>query len=221
MSLTVIKLASILGAISLLLTNCSRYKESVHKVLSPPYYPKNFKQNKTISNSINRVLVLPVSYHEEGHDFLDRLDIAVFEFFKRMGVAETIRVSRSYMSNKFGFESIPHYQLLPHHFLSLLQDEYQGDAILFTHVSAYDPYKPIAIDLNAKLVSIDGTENIWAFDESFDSGHLSVKMGAIRHQEKYGGQNYPIYNGDSVLQSPHRFAKYAIFTMFKTLPKKL
>ena len=221
MSLTAIRLASILGATFLFLTNCSRHRESVQKVLSPSYFPKNFKQISTFSSSINRVLVLPVSYDTNGHDFLDRLDLAVFEFFKRSGVAETIRVPRSYMLSKFGFESIPHYQVMPYNFLSELQNEYQGGAVLFIHVSAYDPYKPIAIDLSARLVSMEGVKNIWAFDESFDSGHLSVKLGAIRHQEKYGGQTYPIYDGNSVLQSPHRFAKYAIFTMFKTLPKRL
>ena len=219
MILTAIKLASTLAVILLPLTSCSKHRESAQKILSPSYYPKNFKRINTTAIVFKRVLVLPVSYDEKGHDFLDELDLVVFQFFKRSGIAETIRIPRSLLLSKFGFESISHYQALPHDFLSSLKTEYQGDAILFTHLSSYDPYKPIAIGLNARLVSVDDMKNIWAFDESFDSGQLGVKMGAIRHQESNGGQSYPVYNGNSVLQSPHRFAKYAIYTMFRTLPK--
>ena len=101
-----------------------------------------------------------------------------------------------------------------------MREVYDADAVLFTEITHFRPYRPIAIGVRSSLVDLESGQVIWAFDDLFDSGEPSVSAGAKRFHLAHSRNVYPLHSAEVVLQSPTFFSKYVAYEMFMTLPER-
>ena len=95
------------------------------------------------------------------------------------------------------------------------------DGIVFTDLTHYSPYRPLAIGVRAKLVDAASGEVRWAFDYIFDSGTPAIALAAKTYQTRYNGDNLPLAgDGGTVLISPTRFARFVANQTYVSLNKK-
>lgn len=203
-------------SVLILSTSCSRHQDTIGRVVTPSYQPENHMTNTASLREVTRVIVLPVHYYQGTQEYMSDINNIVFRSLTKQNLFACIPVLPADMREMFTQESFSSYEALPAHFFTALLQKYDADAILFTELTVFDPYKPISVGLRSSLVGMDG-QMLWLFDDVFNSGQADVKYGALRYQEKFGQQRYPITDGYSALQSPNRFTSYAVNTMFSTI----
>lgn len=186
----------------------------------PSYEPVNVHRADTLPPGIRRVVLLPVWHEAAGADYLRSVDSQLASELTRKNLFEVIAVNRVQLSRLFSAEQLASFDVLPHDFLSRLKGTYDADAVLLVDLTRFDPYQPMSVGLRAKLIQIETTQMLWAFDDLFDSGNPTVAMGARRFQAATDRKMYPLDNSGTVLQSPERFLKYVTHTMFGTLPPR-
>ena len=94
------------------------------------------------------------------------------------------------------------------------------DAVLFVDPTAYQPYRPIALGIRAKLATIGDHRLVWSFDEVFFASNPAVDNAVRRFYIDSGGGPMPLDMTAAALQSPTKFAAYAADAAFKTLPPR-
>lgn len=80
------------------------------------------------------------------------------------------------------------------------------------------PYPPQRIAMRMVLFAPGASEVLWAADEQFDAGHPSVARGARRYGNRRLQRGFPNRAGELVLLSPENFTRYALDSLFQTLP---
>lgn len=89
---------------------------------------------------------------------------------------------------------------------------------MFTDITHYRPYQPIAIGVRAKLVEVQQGTILWAFDYVFDSGNPKIAEDAKRYYITNSRKEQHVgFEARGVLQSPARFAKYAASETYRSL----
>ena len=112
---------------------------------------------------------------------------------------------------------------LPQNFLSTIKQETGCDAILFSRLTRYHAYPPMAVGWNLKLVDATDGQVWWAADEMFDLADPRVVTSARRYQlehQKYYQANPELADSRTALVSPRRLAAYSAATLFATLPER-
>lgn len=188
----------------------------------PFFTPTNVRGVDRLPATLRRVAVLPAaglsSIPEES---LTRLDQALIGELNRTARAEAVPVSRDVLARLSGARQLEATEALPHDLLSKLRTYTQADAVLFTDITTYSPYPPLALGLRARLVDLTSGEILWAFDNLFDTTHPAVVNAARRHYLNTS----PAAPGSAdlsstVLQNPTRFGAYVGAAMFSTLPPR-
>jgi hypothetical protein len=131
-----------------------------------------------------------------------------------------VPLSRPACARLTGARAIRSVETLPHDFLTRLVADYAADAVLFTDVTTYSPYPPLALGLRAKLVRTDNGSILWSFDTIFSATDTSVVNAARRHWLDTAPSGTPADFSITALQSPQRFAAYAASAAFATLPPR-
>jgi len=97
-------------------------------------------------------------------------------------------------------------------------EEYDVDGVLFTDVTHYSPYRPIAIGVRCKLVDVHTGIQRWVFDHLFDSGAPAVAVAAKQFAEEQDSEQLPIpSDGAGILDSPSEFGKYVAHETYRSL----
>jgi hypothetical protein len=164
---------------------------------------------------------MPISYHAPSEGSLDELDAALTQELARTSLFELVPISRQTLDSHFGRRQFSSVEVLPDALLATLRTDYGVDGILFTDLTSYRPYQPIAIGLRSKLIDAHSGQVRWAFDHLFDAGNLETVRAAEGY---YLATNPPppviepkYYSGAAVLQSPSRFTKYVAWEAFRSL----
>jgi hypothetical protein len=92
---------------------------------------------------------------------------------------------------------------------------------MIVEISQLKGYEPISIGIKSRLVGIGDGETYWACDEVFDAAMPQVYAGAKTFEagtleETVRGAK--LSAAPTIELSPTKFAKYASYTLFKTLP---
>lgn len=169
---------------------------------------------------IRRIAVLPVYSHAIEPSFLEKLDAVILAEVNQQILAETVPVSQKVMQKLFQKHAFNSTSFLPNNLFSEIYERYHVDAILFVDITHYNAYRPISMGIRSKLVEVRNGDILWSFDNIFDSGNPHVAVAARRYQKSHDRSAYPLNTGESVLQSPQRFAKYVAHETFMTLPSR-
>ena len=180
------------------------------------YRPDNvFTYPPKLALNVQRVAVLPLAAETAGKRFAGRVRRAL------TGAVGTARQNQKIRGGGRGRRQNcaaapagrtgPAGKHLPADFLAFLRREYGCDAVLFTELTAYRAYAPLAVGWRLKLVDAGSGQIIWSADELFDAAHPGVGRAAQRFEshwpvlpfvypEKLGGDQFapavrPLFGG--------------------------
>lgn len=206
-----------------MLSGCATARHPIAS-LKPRYHPDNvFCYSPVLPADIKRVAVLPLFCTtdrpdlEDGCEILNPILQAELIKTKRF---EVIPVNRQTLRNCTGRAGWAGTEALPRDFFSSLRQVYGCDAVLFSQLTVFRPYAPLAVGWRMKLVDARTHRTLWAADELFDAGQLLVQNGASHYQ--WTQQSTPNDQSDNwlVQNSPRRFGQYTAAQVVATLPKR-
>jgi len=175
-----------------------------------------------VAGDLTRVAVLPLSGDVQPAEALREMDKTFHAEFNKPQVFEGVQIQRQEMEEIIHQDQISSVEPIPQELLRALEEKYGAEAVLFTDITYYRPYRPISISVRTKLVSLKTNEVLWAIDANFDSAEPGV-AAAARAFSKLTEQNPVILkasDSSGVLLSPQRFARFVAREIFATLPKR-
>ena len=206
-----------------LLQGC-RHTNSSRVVLSPGYSASNVHEaHRKLAADIRRVAVLPSTCDttdanlQSGREILETI---LREELGKTKKFEVIIVSPEQLKEWTGRKSWAAEDVLPTTLLPTLREKLDCDVVLFSRVTQFRAYPPLAVGLSLKLVVASDAEQLWALDEVFDAGEPSVAVGARRFQQARDPMPAALADSRGILVSPSGFVRYAANTAFGTLPSR-
>ena len=198
---------------------------SLHAGLSQPaYLPDNvFAYPAKLPLNLQRVAVLPLAVSADTGDLVagsTTLTPVVWEQLIATKKFETIAVKADFLRSCTGRLAWAGTEALPPDFFDSLRREYACDAVLFTELTTYRAYAPLAVGWRFKLVDVHTGQIIWATDEIFDAAQPAVAKAARRFA---GEKPFWVFLGlgDRVqLDSPRQFGRYSAAALLATLPER-
>lgn len=199
--------------------------ESAPSALDPawrgPFFtPANVARDDRLPADMRRVVLLPVCVGALAPvETATALDAALFAALQRQQRFEVVALTRAECRRLFGAEEFSSTAALPHGFLDKIARTCAADGIVFTDLTVFRAYRPLALGLRAKLATAAEVRLVWSFDELFPADDPAVANSA-RHYCLQGDRPAPFDLSTTALQSPARFAAYAADAMFATLPPR-
>lgn len=186
--------------------------------VGPFYQPNNVSHDATLGG-IRRVVLLPINGDNAvSEDSAVDLDPVFQHALQLQNRFEIVTLSRTECLRRFGHTSVSSAAALPHDFLTTLKRVFAADAVLFVDITVYHAYHPLSLGIRSKLVTIDGVRLVWTFDNVYSADNPLVASGARHFFLESEHQGVPGDLTPAILESPSRFATYAAFTTFATLP---
>lgn len=193
-------------------------------VVGPGYQPKNVYQTFDIlSVSLRRVAVLPPTSDSQPADLqsgLETLTPVLIEELGRTAKFEVVTISPEQLRAWTGRSHWRAEEKLPADFLKKLRQELDCDGVLFSRLTQYRAYPPLAVGYSFKLAELATTELVWAVDEVFDANDPRVVNSARRYQLGREQLPWQLSDSRSILNSPSGFGRYAASSAFQTLPMR-
>lgn len=199
------------------------------RVSGPDYEPANVHRPPAgMPEQIRRVAVLPLvsdargAQAEAGTEIMQ--SVLVTEMV-RAGAFEIVAVSADDLNHATGRSQWTAEEKLPAAFLQRLRDQHGCDAVLFSRLTQYRAYPPLAVGWSFKLVECPlkpaGPPRIlWAADEVFDAGNPAVVNSARRYYLSELKVSGPLADSQAMLHTPRRFAQYTLHALALTLPPR-
>jgi len=205
------------------LTACAElpaeYRDPAH--LGPFYSPRNHAGDPVMPPHIRRVVLLPVCAGElVPVETAAVLDATLLEALQRQVRFEVVPLPREECRRLFGRAEYSSASALPAGFVAKLAERYAAEAVVFVDLTAYQPYRPLAVGFRAKLATAGDIRLAWTFDEILSANHPAVANSARRFYLKADRGGQPLDLSPTALQSPRRFVAYAADAMFATLPPR-
>jgi len=207
-------------AAALLLSGCAFLEIEVPPASVAAYVPTNHQGDARLPHEVQRVAMLPV----HGGTAADpessaALDPVLLTALQRQVRFEVVTISREDCRQLFGTGSVGSTEALPPGLLEKIAATYAVDAVLFTDITVYQPYRPLTVGFRAKLATARDVRLIWAFDEVF-SGEQPAMLTSVRNYYAGVDKSAAMDVSSAVLQSPTRFGAVAADLMFRTLPPR-
>jgi len=202
------------------LSSCRTIDQDWDQPVGEAFVPTNFYQRGPMPSSVRRVALLPLYSGEWDHVDLTGLQQAFAAELGKQDQFEVVTVSPERVHQIFGFDQVTSVEPIASDEFERLVQEYGADAILFTDLTAYHPYRPLVMGVRCKLVESASVDILWSIDTVFDSGNPTVSTAARRYHLDESAPPYPLQNSSSILQSPLRYSKYVADAVFATLPER-
>ncbi|PYJ01021.1 MAG: hypothetical protein DME25_19160 [Verrucomicrobia bacterium] len=194
----------------------------VNQAAVPSYKPANvYREEAFLPPSIKRVAVLPLTTltDEATMDFgRDALGPVLFDELGRSRLFELVEVSPDELRLLTGRSTWSGEEALPLDFFEKLRDKLGVDAVLFSRLTQYRAYEPLAVGWRLKLLEADEPHILWAVDEVFDARLPEVAVAARRYAQRHPEAGSLLYGPQGVLVSPRRFGQYTASAVMETLP---
>lgn len=201
------------------LAGCSSLPYPVKEQASAPVQLTNAQNLAPIPDSTRRVLMLPVYATQAVWEAQRDLDFIFREEMNKLLRFEVVSIGRQEFSAFTQKEQIASTEEIPAEIWAALKQKYAADAILFTDVTSYRPYRPISMGVRAKLIDANTLTVLWAVDSTLDSANESVAKAAREYGEP-GDSNARATRSQLTLLSPRRFAAFTASQVYATLPKR-
>lgn len=192
------------------------------EITGPSFRPTNFHHEPAPRLAqIRRVLVLPLTLTDEASTSdagrLTLQPIIAAELGKTKQF-ELIHLTRAQLQQWTGRPEWTAENPIAPETLGRLREETAAEAVLFSRLTHYRPYPPLAVGWNLKLVSLHDARILWAIDEVFDAGDPTVATAARHYYRQHHADSSSLADSRSMLISPGRFARYAAHATFASLP---
>lgn len=208
------------GIMALGLSSCRTIDQDWDQPVGEAFVPTNFYQKGPIPASVRRVAVLPLYSQEWDHLGMTDMQESFASELGKQSKFEVVVVPPEQVKRIFGEPQVSSGARIPADEFAALVDTYGADAVLFTDLTTYYPYRPIVMGVRCKLVESRTADILWSFDTVFDSGNPAISTAARRFHLDETAPPYPLQNSSSILQSPLRFSKYVADAAFTTLPER-
>lgn len=155
-----------------------------------------------------RVVVVPFYLGDEVGKEAAIMDEAMATALRELGEYEVASIDRKQRDLLFGN---PHSKLrnLNTENLRLFRTRYRADALLIGRIDHYDSYDPIAIGVEAHLISCHDGLTLWSAVAHFDSARRDIQEDLeFWYQDVIGTGQNRIGGWQLALQSPRLFARY-------------
>lgn len=205
----------------LLLSGCA-LPQRPSQVLMPGYRARNvFLWSSALPSHIRRVALLPMTCDPSAPDMVDARDVLqpiVVTELAKLRRFETVAVSPEMLGSRTGQKYWGCEEALPHNLFSWLSDGCGCDAVLFSRLTVFRGYAPLAVGWRMRLVDLRTGATLWAGDEVFDASQPSIQAGARRFQHA-GRQTCAAPPDEWIIEnSPRQFGQYAAAQLLGTLP---
>jgi hypothetical protein len=185
----------------------------------PFFNPVNHAGDAALPPTLRRVVLLPVCGGAVANgETAAALDAVFATELQRRNRFEVVVLSRAECRRRFGADEFSSSSALPRDFLPALRREFAADAVMWIDVTAYRPYRPLALGIRGKLATAKEPRLVWTFDTVFSADDPAVANAARRHFVDQTHTAVPADLSPAVLQSPGRFATYVAAATFATLP---
>ena len=192
------------------------------QAMTPSYRPSNvFQKEPFLPANIRRIAVLPMSSLTEDADTAfgrDALSPILMSELGRVRQFELVAVSTDDLRLLSGRSVWNPEDKLPLEFFERLKSKYGVDAVLFSRLTLYRAYEPLAIGWRLKLIDADEPHIIWAVDEMFESRVPSVAAAAVRYAQDNPDTGSSLIDSRSVMMSARRFGEYTVNAVVQTIP---
>lgn len=186
------------------------------------YRPENiYVSYKQLPVGLRRVAVLPPTCDSTKSDLVagvDSLTAVITEELGKTKKFELVFVTPEQLRAWTGRSSWQAEETLPARLLENLHDQLDCDAVLFSRLTQYRAYPPLAVGFSFKLAEVEQAELVWVADEIFDASEPSVVNSARRYQLTREHLPSSLSDSRSILNSPSGFGRYAASSIFQTLP---
>ena len=210
-------------ALSITMTGCQNAPFHI-TLLQKSYRPDNtFAYPPKLSLNIQRVAVLPIAAESADNSLPEgcaAMTPVLWDQLTKTKKFELVAVDPARLRSGSGLPAWTGTETLPPGFLAFLRREYGCDGILFTELTAYRAYAPMAVGWRLKLVDARSGQIVWAADEVFDEMQPAVAHGVQRFMDP-GFTGSLFYNPSWLaVNSPNRFGQYSAAALLKTLPER-
>lgn len=194
---------------------------TVRKAVYTPGPPIPSYHDELEGVAFRRVVMLPLYHKEHWGNHYSEIDAAFHSELARTKLFEVVQVSRSELKSVLGVEQIASVEELSLTLMENVLGHWGADAVLFTDITHYFPYQPIAIGVRSRLVDARTGVTRWGFDHLFDCASPDVVSAARSYYLNKSQPTLPVINhGRLILQSPSRFAAYAAWETYRSLLNK-
>jgi len=200
-----------------LLMGCDSLRELGIRAPVAPYQPQNIHRAvATLPGNVQRLAVLPLACNSTIFDAIERrssLEELLHDEVAATKKFEVFTATPEMLRSSTGQNVWSDQEALPPSFFDSLRQNSGCDAVLFSEVTVFRAYSPMAIGWRLKLVDARTKQILWAADEVFDANQPAVQSGARRFASNSE-------EGWAVLNSPQRFGQYTVATLMATLPQR-
>jgi len=211
----------LLVSLSLGFTGCASFPH-LSDLNTPSYAPSNvYREGAVLPLYIKRVAVLPLTIltDEESMEFgRDSLQDVLRNELGRSRQFELVTVPPEELRLLTGRGGWSGEEKLPNGFFEKLKDKLGVDAVLFSRLTQYRAYEPLAVGWRLKLMDAEVPRILWAVDEVFDARVPEVAAAARRHARENPEAIPSLHDAQSVLLSPRRFGQYTANAVVVTMP---
>lgn len=205
------------------LTGCASVMD-VFPSAGPVYRPKNiYRGVEKLPQDVKRVAVLPLRVDakdvatEQARPWLQK---ALLSELSKAARFELVPVKPEQLRDWSGRMAWGTEEELPEGFLERIRKETGCEGVLFSQVTGYRAYPPLAIGWRLRLVDVDRLQVWWAADEWFDAGDVAVANAARRHYLDRAPRPLALADAQQILYSPLRFGTYTASALAATCPSR-
>jgi hypothetical protein len=213
-------LIALLGAF--VLSGCETAKPVTDLIPVSHYRPTNIYLRSDWTNSlVKRVAVLPLTIVkgpaelETGAHALEPLLHAELEKGKHF---ELYLVTAQQLREWTGQSSWRAEDPLPKEFFTHLHERTACDGVLFSELTRYQPYEPVAVGWKFTLLEIADRQIYWSADEVFDGGDPHVSSAARAYYSQHVGGQVTATDSSIIAASPGLFGQYSLAALISTIP---
>lgn len=216
--------ALLLASWSLFFTGCAT-SPFLSDLGTSSYAPSNvYREEALLPSYIKRVAVLPLTTltDEASLDFgRDSLWPVLLSELGRSRQFELISVPPEELRLLTGRSGWSGEEKLPSDFFEKLKDKLGVHAVLFSRLTQYRAYEPLAVGWRLKLLDAEVPRILWAVDEVFDARVAEVAAAARRYAREHPEAIPSLQDSQSVLLSPRRFGQYTASAIVGTMPGRV
>lgn len=183
----------------------------------------SYQSSPVLPGELRRVAVLPLTWEGAQTDLAQgggNLGPVLLAELLRTEKFEVVVVKAEDLRRQTGRMDWTGAEILPADFFATLRRVYGCDAVLFSQLTTYRAYPPMAVGWRMKLVSADSRQILWAVDDLFDAQRSEV-LGKARLF--HGCAQWLFADAEQAWQvenSPRLFGQYSIAAALSTLPDR-
>ncbi len=221
---------AVLLAASCWLAGCGTVELKLsERIKGPDYQPANIHRLPDgVPAQVRRVAVLPLVADSRGAQAVAGAEVmqsVLLGELTRAGTFEIVAVNAEDLIHATGRGQWRAEEQIPASLLHHMRENLGCEAVLFSRLTQYRAYPPLAVGWSFKLVECPAKTGttpriLWAADEVFDAGNPAVVNSARRHYLAQLQSPGPLAESQTAVTSPRRFAQYTLHALSLTIPAR-